>query len=58
MTLTLDDKVVATGQAPDLLPRQPTENFCVGHDDGKPATVYSSAVPFKGTIKGLKVTAP
>ena len=58
MTLTLNDQVVATGQAGGLIPRQPAEDLSVGHDCAKPVTAYASTGPFKGTIKGLKVTTP
>ena len=58
MTLALNDTTVATGKAPGLLPRQPAEDFCVGHDNGKPGTAYAANERFKGVIKGLKVTTP
>jgi hypothetical protein len=55
MTLSVDDRVVASGKATGLIRRQPQEDFCVGHDAAKPVTQYSAEGPFVGTIRGLKV---
>jgi arylsulfatase A-like enzyme len=58
MTLTVGDQPAVTGRAPGLVPRQPAENFCVGHDDGRPVADYPRARPFRGTITGLAVAFP
>lgn len=58
MTLTLNDKIVATGKAGGLIPRHPAEEFCVGYDSSKPVTAYATNALFKGVFKGLKVTPP
>lgn len=55
MTLMLNEKVAATGKVAGLIPRQPQEDFCVGHDNGKPITAYSARGRFEGSLKDLKV---
>jgi len=58
MTLTVNDKIAATGKAPGLITRQPQEDFCVGHDNKRPVTNYSAGHLFRGTIDGLRITTP
>jgi len=58
MTLTVNDQAVATGQARNLISRQPQEDFCIGHDNAKPVAAYAGKGNFEGSIAGLKVTAP
>lgn len=58
MTLSVNERRVAAGKAPGLIPRQPQEPFCVGHDSGKPVAAYTGNLPFQGTITGLMVTSP
>ena len=58
LSLKLNDRVVATGTAPGLLPRQPAENFCLGFDDGKPVARYSTTDRFAGTLRNLRVSIP
>jgi hypothetical protein len=58
MTLTVNQNAPVTGQALRLLPRQPAENFCLGHDDAKPVARYSAKEAFQGTIKDLTITTP
>jgi len=58
MTLIVNGKPAAKGKAASLIPRQPAEEFCVGHDSGKPVAAYTSKEPFKGAITRLKVTTP
>jgi hypothetical protein len=59
MTLTVGDQPPVTAKAPGLIPRQPAEEFCVGHDNAQPVAVYSNkGAAFKGTIADLKVTSP
>jgi hypothetical protein len=55
MSLSLNERVVASGRSAGLIPRQPQEDFCVGLDNGKPVTSYSIKRPFVGTVSGLEV---
>ncbi len=56
ITLSLDGKPVASGNAGGTLNRQPAENFCVGHDDKVTVDQYDGKTQFTGTIRNLKVT--
>lgn len=58
MNLTLNGISVASGKAPSLIPRQPQEDFCLGHDNLKPLANYSAKGPFQGRLSGLKITTP
>jgi len=61
MTLTVNDKVVATGKAPGFIARHPQEDFCIGHDNARPVTDYATdrgTQVFRGTISQLKITTP
>jgi arylsulfatase A-like enzyme len=58
MTLEVNGGVAASGRAAGLLPRQPAEGFCVGHDAQVPAAAYGPIQPFKGAIENLKVSEP
>ncbi len=58
MTLTVGEQPAVTGKARGVIPRQPREDFCVGHDNGQPVTTYSKGRPFEGKITDLKVTTP
>jgi hypothetical protein len=58
MTLTVGEQAAVSGKAPSLVPRQPKEDFCLGHDNGQPVANYSKRQPLQGTIMGLKVTNP
>ncbi|WP_338030244.1 sulfatase/phosphatase domain-containing protein [Fimbriiglobus ruber] len=58
MTLTVGEQAGVTGKAPGSVPRQPAEDFCVGHDNGQPVARYPDVKPFKGKITDLKVTTP
>ena len=55
MTLTVGDQEAVTAKAPRLIPRQPQEDFCLGHDNGQPVANYSKGKPFEGKITDLKV---
>ena len=55
MTLAVDGKTVATGNAPGLIPTQPGEDFCIGFDNGRPVGDYDGKPLFKGVIANLKV---
>jgi hypothetical protein len=56
MTLTVNG-VATHGKADGLITSQPSENLCVGFDDGAPVAEYkgSATDPFQGKISGLKV---
>jgi arylsulfatase A len=56
MKLAVGDQAIVTGKAPRVIPRQPGENFCIGHDDGNPVAKYSEVKPFEGKIEELRVT--
>ena len=58
MKLVVAGQDAATGKAKGLLPRQPAEDFCVGHDNGKPVGLYGKLIALQGTISGLNVTRP
>jgi hypothetical protein len=58
MTLTVGDQAAVTGKARGVIPRQPQEDFCLGHDNGQPVANYSKGKPFRGKITGLKLTTP
>ena len=58
MTLKVNDQPAVTGKAPKLLTRQPQEDFCVGHDNGKPVAAYAGKTAFQGSISHLEVTTP
>ena len=58
MTLTVNDQPPVTGKAASLIERQPQEDFCLGHDNGKPVAAYSGKAPFKGSITELKIATP
>ncbi|MCU0702637.1 MAG: sulfatase-like hydrolase/transferase [Fimbriiglobus sp.] len=55
ISLTVGDQKAATGKAAGPIPRQPQEDFCLGHDGGQPVATYSAGKPFAGTITDLKV---
>jgi arylsulfatase A len=58
MTLKVNDQPPVKGKASSLIPRQPQEAFCLGHDRGKPVAAYTSQEPLRGAITGLKITTP
>ena len=58
LTLAVGEQAVVNGKAPGPVPRQPAEDFCVGHDNGQPVANYSKGNPFEGKITDLKVTSP
>ncbi len=58
MTLAVGDQAVVKGKAPGPVPRQPQEDFCLGHDNGLPVANYSKGKSFQGKITDLKVTVP
>lgn len=58
MKLVVAGQEAVTGKAKGLLPRQPAEDFCVGHDNGKPVGHYGKLIVLQGAISGLSVTTP
>jgi arylsulfatase A-like enzyme len=58
MKLTINGEVVAQGKSESLIPRQPQEEFCLGHDSAMPVASNSPRLAFAGTITDLSVTTP
>ena len=58
MKLVVAGRDAVTGKAKGVLPRQPVEDFCVGHDNGKPVGTYAKVVALQGAVSGLAVTTP
>lgn len=58
MKLVVAGQDIVTGKAKGVLPRQPAEDFCVGHDNGKPVGHYGKLIVLQGTVSGLSVTTP
>jgi arylsulfatase A-like enzyme len=55
LTLAINGQTVANGKAGGLIPTQPREDFCVGHDNGRPVGDYDGTILFRGTISHLDV---
>ncbi len=55
LTLTVGDQKAVTAKGSGLIPRQPAENFCLGHDNGQPVANYSKGKPFTGKLSELNV---
>ncbi len=58
MKLVVAGQEAVTGKAKGVLPRQPAEDFCVGHDNGKSVGTYAKPVALQGAVSGLVVTSP
>jgi hypothetical protein len=58
MKLDVAGQDAVAGKAKGTLPRQPAEDFCVGHDNGKPVGLYGELQPLQGAVSGLAVTTP
>ena len=58
MKLIVAGQDAVTGKAKGVLPRHPVEDFCVGHDNGKPVGLYGELKPLQGAVSGLAVTTP
>ena len=58
MKLVVAGQDAVTGKAKGTLPRQPAEDFCVGHDNGRPVGLYGEPKPLQGAVAGLAVTTP
>jgi arylsulfatase A-like enzyme len=58
MKLVVAGQEAVTGKAKGVLPRQPAEDFCVGHDNAKPVGTYAKVIALQGAVSGLAVTTP
>jgi len=58
MKLVVAGQEAVTGKAKGVLPRQPAEDFCVGHDNGKSVGTYAKPAALQGAVTGLAVTSP
>ena len=58
MKLVVPGQEAVTGKAKGVLPRQPAEDFCVGHDNAKLVGLYGELKPLQGAVSGLAVTTP
>ena len=58
MKLAVAGQDAVAGKAKGTLPRQPAEDCCVGHDNGKPVGLYGELKPLQGAVSGLAVTTP
>jgi arylsulfatase A-like enzyme len=58
MKLVVTGQDAVTGKAKGVLPRQPAEDFCIGHDNGKLVGTYAKAVGLQGPVSGFAVTSP
>ena len=58
MKLSVVGQDAVTGKAKGALPRQPAEDFCVGHDTAKAVGLYGKLIVLQGTVSGLSVTTP
>jgi hypothetical protein len=58
MKLIVAGQDAVTGKAKGVLPRQPAEDFCVGHDNGKPVGLYGELKPLQAVVSGLTVATP
>ncbi len=57
MTLSINGRPAAEGNAGGLIDRQPMEDFCVGHDNRVPLDAYDGKTRFSGSIEHLKIAA-
>ena len=58
MKLSVVGQDAVSGKAKGALPRQPAEDFCVGHDTAKAVGLYGKLIVLQGTVSGLSVTTP
>ena len=58
MKLVVAGQDAVSGKAKGALPRQPAEDFCVGHDTAKAVGLYGKLIVLQGTVSGLSVTTP
>jgi arylsulfatase A-like enzyme len=57
LAVQVDDGPSASVAGPGLLPAEPKEDFCVGHDNGVPVVPDAPPTAFQGRITDLRVTA-
>jgi arylsulfatase len=55
MQLVINDRVVAEGQAPGLIPVQPEDELSIGEDSRTAVGDYPPPHPLRGTISGVRV---
>jgi arylsulfatase len=55
MQLSIDDRVVARGQAPGLIPVQPQDGLSIGEDSGTAVGDYPPPHPLRGTVANVRV---
>ena len=58
MKLSVVGQDAVSGMAKGALPRQPAEDFCVGHDTAKAVGLYGKLIVLQGVVSGLSVTTP
>lgn len=57
MTLSVNGHLAAHGKTDGLLPRQPAEDFCLGHDNQITVDAYDGKPLLQGTIQNLNISA-
>ncbi|MCX6856284.1 MAG: sulfatase [Verrucomicrobia bacterium] len=55
ITLQLDQNLPITANSTGLIPSQPKEDFCIGHDNKVPVTNYTAKGKFEGKITNLVI---
>jgi len=55
LRLQLDDQPEVVAPGVGLIGKQPSEDFCVGHDAANPAARYAQPEPFRGTLTQLEI---
>jgi arylsulfatase A len=55
LSLKAGDAQPVTAKSAGVIPRQPQEAFCVGHDSGQPVTTYAKEIALEGKLTGLAV---
>jgi arylsulfatase A-like enzyme len=58
MKLVVTGQEAVAGKAKGVLPRQPVEDFCVGHDNSRPVGLYGELKSLQGAVSGLTFTTP
>ncbi len=56
MTLAVNGRVVAEGQAPGLIPRQPQDELSIGEDTRTAVGDYTPPHPLKGRVENVGIT--
>ena len=55
LSLQLDQNPPTTANSPGLIPNQPKEDFCLGHDNKVPVATYTAKGRFEGKIVNLRM---